>query len=174
MYKDFLPEITDKDMALIHQPIDFYGQNIYNGRAVTGADGVPGFVPRKAGHPKTAIGWPITPEALQWGPRFLYERYGLPIYITENGMSAHDVVSLDGQVHDPNRIDFTQRYLLELEKAIDAGVLVEGYFHWSFMDNFEWGHGYNERFGMVYVDYETQQRIPKDSALWYRDWIKQH
>lgn len=174
MYKDFLPEITPEDMALIHQPIDFYGQNIYNGREVSGAGGVPALVTRKVGFPKTAIGWPITPEALQWGPRFLYERYGLPIYITENGMSAHDVVSLDGQVHDPNRIDFTHRYLLELEKATDAGVPVEGYFHWSFMDNFEWGHGYNERFGMVYVDYETQRRIPKDSALWYREWIKQH
>jgi beta-glucosidase len=174
MYKDYLPEITDEDMALIHQPIDFYGQNIYNGKAVSGANGVPTFVPRQIGAPRTAIGWPITPEALQWGPRFLYERYGLPIYITENGMSAHDVVSLDGRVHDPNRIDFTHRYLLELEKAADAGVPVEGYFHWSFMDNFEWGYGYTERFGMVYVDYETQQRIPKDSALWYRDWIKQN
>lgn len=174
MYKDFLPEITPEDMALIHQPIDFYGQNIYNGRAISGASGEPTFVPRKAGSPRTAIGWPVTPEALQWGPRFLYERYGLPIYITENGMSAHDMISLDGQVHDPNRIDFTHRYLLELEKAADAGVPVEGYFHWSFMDNFEWGYGYTERFGMVYVDYETQERIPKDSALWYRDWIKQH
>lgn len=161
-------------MALICQPLDFYGQNIYNGRAVSSANREPTFVPRKAGAPRTAIGWPITPEALQWGPKFLYERYGLPIYITENGMSAHDVVSLDGKVHDPNRIDFTHRYLLELEKAVDAGVPVEGYFHWSFMDNFEWGHGYNERFGLVYVDYETQQRIPKDSALWYKEWIQQH
>ncbi|MBQ7329694.1 MAG: beta-glucosidase [Oscillospiraceae bacterium] len=174
MYKEYLPEITEEDMALIHQPIDFYGQNIYNGKAVSGETGVPTFVPRETGAPKTAIGWPISPKALQWGPRFLYERYGLPIYITENGMSAHDVVSLDGQVHDPNRIDFTHRYLLEMEKAADAGVPVEGYFHWSFMDNFEWGYGYTERFGMVYVDYETQQRIPKDSALWYRDWIQQH
>lgn len=174
MYKDFLPEITPEDMALICQPLDFYGQNIYNGKAVSGAGGAPTFAPRKAGSPKTAIGWPITPEALQWGPRFLYERYGLPIYITENGMSAHDAVSLDGKVHDPNRIDFIHRYLTELEKAADAGVPVEGYFHWSYMDNFEWGHGYNERFGLVYVDYETQERIPKDSALWYKNWIEQH
>ena len=174
MYKAYLPEITEADMALIHQPIDFYGQNIYNGKAVSGVTGTPNFVPRKTGAPKTAIGWPITPEALLWGPRFLYERYGLPIYITENGMSAHDVVSLDGQVHDPNRIDFTHRYLLELEKAVDAGVPVEGYFHWSLMDNFEWSYGYTERFGIVYVDYETQRRIPKDSAYWYRDWIKKH
>ena len=170
-YKDFLPEITPEDMALISQPIDFYGQNIYNGKAVSAAGGL---VPRKAGSPRTAVGWPITPESLQWGPKFLYERYGLPIYITENGMSAHDVVSLDGRVHDPNRIDFLHRYLLELEKAVDAGVPVEGYFLWTFVDNFEWGYGYTERFGIVYVDYETQKRIPKDSALWYKDWIRKH
>lgn len=174
MYRDFLPEITPEDMALIHQPLDFYGQNIYNGKAVSGATGTPVFVPRKVGAPKTAVQWPITPEAMQWAPKFLYERYGLPVYITENGMSAHDVVSLDGQVHDPNRIDFIHRYLLELEKAVDAGVPVEGYFLWTFTDNFEWGYGYTERFGIVYVDYETQQRIPKDSACWYRDWIHQH
>ena len=174
MYREYLPEITPEDMDLISQPIDFYGQNIYNGKAVSGKNGVAEFLPRKTGAPRTAIGWPVTPEALQWGPRFLYERYGLPIYITENGMSAHDAVSLDGQVHDPNRVDFFHRYLLELEKAADAGVPVEGYFLWSFMDNFEWGYGYTERFGIVYVDYETQERIPKDSAYWYRDWIRKH
>ena len=115
----------------------------------------------------------MTPEALRWGPRFLYERYRKPIFITENGMSAHDTVSLDGKVHDPNRIDFLHRYFLELEKAANAGVPVEGYFLWSFMDNFEWGYGYTERFGIVYVDYKTQRRIPKDSAWWYKKWIEQ-
>jgi beta-glucosidase len=94
------------------------------------------------------------------------------VVITENGMSAHDVVSLDGKVHDPNRIDFLHRYLLELEKAADDGADIRGYFLWSFMDNFEWAKGYTERFGIVYVNYETQERIPKDSAYWYRDWIK--
>ena len=174
MYQEYLPEITEEDMKLIHQPIDFYAQNIYNGKEVADVNGEAVFVPRKTGSPRTAIGWPITPQALQWGPRFLYERYKLPIYVTENGMSAHDVISLDGKVHDPNRIDFLHRYLLELEKATEAGVPVEGYFLWSFMDNFEWGYGYTERFGIVYVDYETQRRIPKDSALWYRDWIEKH
>jgi beta-glucosidase len=89
-------------------------------------------------------------------------------------MSAHDAVSLDGKVHDPNRIDFLHRYLLQLEKASDDGAEITGYFLWSFMDNFEWAKGYTERFGIVYVDYATQERIPKDSAYWYRDWIAAH
>ena len=123
------------------------------------------------GFPKTAIDWPVTPECLNWGPRFLYERYQTPIYITENGLSCHDVVSLDGKVHDPNRIDFLARYLGELKKAATAAD-IRGYFHWSLMDNFEWSKGYSERFGLIYVDYRTQQRIMKDSAYWYRDYIK--
>ena len=175
MYKDYLPEITEEDMALISQPIDFYGQNIYNGKIVRANEqGEPEFVARKPGYAVTSLGWPVTPEALRWGPRFLYERYGKPVFITENGMSAHDVVSLDGKVHDPNRIDFLHRYLLELEKATEDGADIGGYFQWSFMDNFEWCHGYIPRFGLVYVDYETQKRIPKDSAYWYKNWIEAH
>ena len=83
-------------------------------------------------------------------------------------MDAHDAVSLDGKVHDPNRQDYMHRYLLALLRAIDAGVDVRGYFYWSFFDNFEWAHGYNERFGLVYVDYQTLRRTVKDSAYWYR------
>ena len=86
-------------------------------------------------------------------------------------MSCHDVVSVDGKVHDPNRIDFLARYLRELKKA--AGEIeVGGYFQWSLMDNFEWVSGYAERFGLIYVDYRTQKRIWKDSAYWYRDMIR--
>ena len=175
LYKNYLPEITEEDMKLISQPIDFCAQNIYNGKAVM-SDGKGGYVmpSRVPGSSKTAIQWPITPECLRWGPNFLYERYQHPIFITENGMSAHDVVSLDGEVHDPNRIDFLHRYLIELEKSISDGSDIRGYFLWSFMDNFEWAKGYTERFGIVYVDYETQKRIPKDSAYWYRDWILSH
>jgi len=155
--------------------IDFYGQNIYNGKEIkAGADGKPEYVERRVGSPKTAIQWPITPECLHWAPKFFYDRYKLPIYITENGMSAHDVVSLDGKVHDPNRIDFLNRYLLELEKSTDEGADIAGYFLWSFIDNFEWSNGYTDRFGIVYVDYETQKRIPKDSAYWYKEWIEEH
>ena len=170
-YEKYLPRITDADMKLISEPIDVYGQNIYNGRCIRmGENGKPEDVKRYDGFPKTAIDWPVTPECLYWGPKFLYERYGKPIYITENGLSCHDTISLDGKVHDPNRIDFLARYLHELKKA--AGEIdLRGYFQWSLMDNFEWAKGYSERFVLIYVDYRTQERIWKDSAYWYRDLI---
>lgn len=168
-YGHLIPELTEKDRKLISEPIDFYGQNIYNGNRIRrGEDGRPQAVRRHDGFPKTAIGWPITPECLYWGPRFLYERYQKPIYITENGLSCHDVISLDGKVHDPNRIDFLQRYLRELRRAAEDGADIRGYFQWSLMDNFEWHSGYEERFGLIYVDYQSQKRIWKDSAYWYK------
>ena len=131
-YREYLPEITKDDMKLISQPLDFYGQNIYNGvRVRMGSDGKPEVVKRYDGYPKTSLDWPVTPECLYWGPRFLYERYKKPIYITENGMSCHDVISLDGKVHDPNRIDFLNRYLRELKKCAEDGTDIRGYFLWS-------------------------------------------
>lgn len=173
-YEKYLPVITDEDMKLISQPIDFYGQNIYNGRCIRmGTDGRPEEVRRPAGFPKTATNWPVTPEALYWGPKFLYERYRKPIYITENGMAWHDTVSQDGKVHDPNRIDFLARYLKNLKRAAEE-IDIRGYFQWSLMDNFEWDKGYAERFGIIYVDFETQERIWKDSAYWYRDLIRRN
>lgn len=173
-YEKYLPVITDEDMKLISQPIDFYGQNIYNGRCIRmGTDGRPEEVRRPAVFPKTATNWPVTPEALYWGPKFLYERYRKPIYITENGMACHDTVSQDGKVHDPNRIDFLARYLKNLKRAAEE-IDIRGYFQWSLMDNFEWDKGYAERFGIIYVDFETQERILKDSAYWYRDLIRRN
>ncbi|MEK7270450.1 MAG: GH1 family beta-glucosidase [Planctomycetota bacterium] len=167
------PRIEAGDLETIGQPLDFLGLNIYRGTVVRrGGDGRPETVPFPPGYPRTLFGWVVTPEALYWGPKFFAERYGLPIHITENGMSNADVVSLDGAVHDPQRIDFLRRYLGELRRAVSDGVDVRGYFLWSFMDNFEWQRGYRERFGIVYVDYWTQRRIPKDSALWYRDMIR--
>jgi len=160
------------EVSRIYQPLDFFGFNCYNGRRVrAGQDGEPTEVPVGLGQPITSYYWPVTPEALRWGPRLFYERYHLPIYITENGLANPDWVSLDGNVHDPQRIDFTCRYLQQLEKAIDEGAEVRGYFHWSLMDNFEWAEGYKHRFGLVYVDFDTLRRIPKDSAAWYRDVI---
>ncbi len=173
-YEKYLPVITDEDMKLISQPIDFYGQNIYNGRCIRmGTDGRPEEVRQPAGFPKTATNWPVTPEALYWGPKFLYERYRKPIYITENGMACHDTVSQDGKVHDPNRIDFLARYLKNLKRAAEE-IDIRGYFQWSLMDNFEWDKGYAERFGIIYVDFETHERIWKDSAYWYRDLIRRN
>jgi beta-glucosidase len=115
--------------------------------------------------------WPVTPGALYWGPKFLYERYGLPIYITENGLASMDWIAVDGKVHVAGRIDFLKRYLREYKRAAADGVELAGYFQWSIMDNFEWAEGYKRRFGIVYVDYETQKRTLKDSAYWYRDVI---
>ena len=166
-----LPRITDEDMRLIAEPIDVYGQNIYNGHCIRmGENGRPEIVRRYEGFPRGANGWPLTPEALYWGPKFLYERYRKPLYITENGMSCHDAVSLDGKVHDPNRIDFLDRYLRELKRAASE-IDLRGYFHWSLTDNFEWEKGYTERFGLIYVDFQTQKRVPKDSAFHYREMI---
>ena len=171
-FAPYLPEITKEDMELIHQPIDFLGQNIYNGYQVSACgDGTVKDVPRYPGFPKTAAQWPVTPQCLYWGPRFLYERYRLPLYITENGMSCHDLVSVDGKVHDRDRIEFLEQYLFQLQRAVEDGADVRGYFLWSFLDNFEWAKGYSERFGIVYVDYRTQKRLVKDSARWYREVI---
>lgn len=172
-FAEYLPEITDEDMKLISQPLDFMGQNIYNGYMVRqGDDGEVEFVDRPVGFPKTAAGWPVTPDCFYWGVKFLYERYQMPLYITENGMSCHDDVSLDGKVHDPNRQNFLDLYLSALQKANDEGADVRGYFLWTFLDNFEWDKGYTERFGIVYVDFATQKRIVKDSAYWYQKIIE--
>ena len=161
--------VKEGDIELIHQPIDFLGINIYNGHEVNST----GHIKKKPGSPRTALGWPVTPGVMNYGIRYMYERYNLPIYIFEDGLACNDIISLDGKVHDSNRIDFLTRYLTDLEKAYKAGVPILGYFHWSFTDNFEWHSGYDPRFGLIYVDYETQQRIPKDSAYWYSDLIKQ-
>jgi len=172
-YGSAAPKFKDSDFDIMCQPLDFYGTNIYNGWTIgRNEQGRFRQVDRSQGNPICANKWPVTPEALYWGARFYHERYGLPIIITENGLSNQDWVSLDGKVHDPQRIDFTKRYLLEFKRAGEEGIPIEGYFHWSVFDNFEWAEGYKERFGMVYVDYQTQERILKDSAHWYRTVIE--
>jgi beta-glucosidase len=166
------PKFTASEMATICQPLDFYGVNIYSGEPVkAGPDGNPVAVPWADGNPLTTFRWNIAPKSLQWGPRFLYERYKLPIVVTENGMANADWVHSDGEVHDPQRIDFTRNYLLELAKASTAGTDIRGYFHWSILDNFEWAEGYRERFGLVHVDFATGKRTLKDSGKWYREVI---
>jgi beta-glucosidase len=165
------PRPAAGDMELISEPLDFYGVNIYSGEPwKAGHHGEPVHVGHPAGHPQTAMRWPVAPESLYWGPRFLHERYGLPIVITENGMANLDWPGPDGQVRDQQRIDYTRSYLLQLARAAREGMAA-GYFHWSILDNFEWAEGYAMRFGMIHVDYRTQVRTLKDSALWYRDVI---
>ena len=168
-FAEYLPEITDEDMKLISPPLDFMGQNIYTGYFVkAGENGEIEFPERPEGFPKTAANWPVTPDCFYWGVKFIYDRYRLPLFITENGMSCHDDVSLDGRVHDPNRQNFLDMYISALQKANDEGADVRGYFLWTFLDNFEWDKGYTERFGIVHVDFATQKRIVKDSAFWYQ------
>lgn len=159
----FAAGIPQADWEKMEAP-DFVGVNVYEGNPIE-EDG--SYSPIPAGFPMTATKWKVTPEALRFGPVNLYRRYGRPILITENGLSCNDRVYLDGKVHDGERIDFLTRYLRELSKASQEGVELLGYLQWSFLDNFEWSDGYKERFGIVYVDYATGKRTPKDSAQWY-------
>lgn len=172
-YARYLPEITDEDMALISQPLDFMGENIYNGIMLEADEnGEPRYVDRSPGFPTTGNGWPVTPECLRWGLKFLYERYKTPIFLTENGICNKDSISADGRIHDPQRIDFLNRYLLAMKQAMDEGADVRGYFQWTLTDNFEWDRGYQDRFGLVYVDFVTQRRYRKDSSYWYAEVIR--
>ncbi len=171
-YGTSVPAFKASDFAIIHQPIDFYGCNLYSGLStIAAADGSPIHPPPPPGYPQTFAMWKKTPECLYWGPRFLSEHYKLPIVVTENGMSGNDWVSADGRAHDPARIDFMNSYLLQLRRAVQDGVDVRGYFAWSLFDNFEWQDGYKHRYGLIHIDYETLQRTLKDSSIWYRDVI---
>lgn len=173
LWEKWLPKIGQDDMKNIHQPLDFFGFNFYRSSVTAGyVNGKPDVgIVHKTGHTHTAFDWEVTPDGFYHVAKALYERYQLPLLVTENGLANTDWVSLDGKVHDPQRIDFVERYLKALKKATGEGVDVMGYMHWSLMDNFEWAEGYNKRFGMIYVDYETQERILKDSAYWYQNVI---
>ncbi|MFP4416870.1 MAG: GH1 family beta-glucosidase [Chitinivibrionales bacterium] len=165
-------DFTADDMDIISHPIDFLGVNIYYGNFFQqGECGKPQQVAFNPGFPTTALNWYVVPEAMYWTPRFLFDRYKMPMYIMENGLSCRDWVSQDGRVHDSNRIDFMTRYLQGLHRASEDGVDMRGYFYWSIMDNFEWAQGYKERFGLIHVDFSTLKRTLKDSALFYKEVI---
>jgi beta-glucosidase len=168
-----MPAFPSSDWNDLKQPPDFLGLNIYRAETCrAGADGLPEQLPVPPGYPRSGVDWqPMTPDALYYGPRFFHERYGLPLWITENGLSTRDQVFLDGKVHDPQRIDYMHRNLLELRRAMHDGARVEGYLAWSLLDNFEWADGYKQRFGMIYVDYQSLRRVPKDSYYWYEQVI---
>lgn len=172
LFEQEMPKIGTRDMKIIRQPLDFFGFNVYSGQQVRAKRGGEREIVRlDDGAPLTTRGQVVMPEALYWGPRFFYDRYKLPVVVTENGMANCDWIHADGRVHDPQRIDFLRRYLLEYRRAIKDGVKGLGYFCWSSMDNFEWSCGYSQRFGLVFVDYQTGRRILKDSACWFRDVI---
>lgn len=171
--KEELPDIQKGDMEIISEPIDFYCQNIYSGDIIA-SDGKGGWKkqPDPIGHPMTCMNWFVYPKTLYWGPKFLYERYKKPFYISENGIAVTDLITPDKKIHDGPRMEYIRSYLEEYKKAAADGVDARGYFYWSLMDNFEWWHAYSKRFGLLYVDYDTMERFPKDSFYFYSDVIK--
>ncbi|MCF0230596.1 MAG: family 1 glycosylhydrolase, partial [Parasporobacterium sp.] len=172
VFGDDMYTLTDEEWKLVSQPLDFYGYNCYQGTIDYPVDPLGYDNYAYQGSVRTTVDWNITPTALYWSSKFLYERYGLPVLITENGFAGIDWVMMDGKVHDPQRADYMHRYLLELKKVTEEGVPVIGYTYWSIMDNFEWTKGYDPRFGLIYVDYRTQERTIKESAWWYKSVIE--
>jgi len=168
------PRFTSAELDLIAQPLDAVAFNLYDAAVVrAGPEGQAEVCQLPPGGARTAFNWPVSAQAHHYGPLFAQQRYGGPIVIAENGLSCRDWIHLDGCVHDAERVDFLLRHLTELAHAQQRGVRIAGYFHWSLLDNFEWNHGYRERFGLVYVDYQTLRRTKKDSFYAYRDVIAQ-
>ena len=165
------PRIEDGDLARIGRPLDFLGVNFYTRSLISAhppaprAPGLQGF---------TDMGWEVVPEVLTGHLLRLAREYAPPpMVITENGMANADRV-VDGEIDDAPRTDYLRKHLLAVQRAMALGADVRGYFYWSLLDNFEWNSGYAKRFGLVHVDYASQQRRPKASAYWYRDFIAQH
>ncbi|GAA2328244.1 GH1 family beta-glucosidase [Streptomyces cuspidosporus] len=175
----------DGDLDIIGAPLDFLGLNFYRPLTVSDAPYAEADASRRTatdirvaesdpyGTRHTTMGWPVVPEAFTELLVDLSRRYPdlPPLYITENGSAEADTVSPDGAVRDTDRVSYLRDHLAALSTAIDAGVDVRGYYCWSLLDNFEWARGYGQRFGIVRVDYETQERTPKDSYHWFRELI---
>lgn len=172
-----LPDMTARDvvqpgdMDTIAQPLDFLGVNYYT-RIWASASTPP--VPSPNAMGTSDMGWENYPQGLTELLCKINADYTLPpVYITENGCACADIL-VGGKVHDPARIQYLHTHLAALQAAMAAGVDVRGFFYWSLMDNFEWNSGYAKRFGLIHVDYATQQRTLKDSALWYRQMMGKH
>ncbi|MBW9207915.1 beta-glucosidase [Mumia sp. zg.B17] len=169
--------VRDGDTDIIAAPIDFLGINYYTRHVVA-----PGAYPGSAGveflsrgFPVTAMGWEVDPDGLYDVIRRVHDDYpAVPIVVTENGSAYEDVMGADGAVHDEARLAYLRDHLGAIARLIADGVDLRGYFAWSLMDNFEWAFGYDKRFGLVHVDYATQQRTPKASARWYADLLATH
>ncbi|PJF20846.1 MAG: beta-glucosidase [Phototrophicales bacterium] len=174
----YLPDIQDGDLEAIQGKPDFLGINYYTRQVVEYDESDPLHLTRWVHQPEseyTEMGWEVAPESIYRMLKYINDRYAPDaMVITENGAAFADEVSDDGQVHDPRRVAFYDAYLRNCLRAIQEGVPLKGYFAWSLLDNFEWAFGYSKRFGIIYVDYETQQRIPKDSAKWYSQLIKRN
>jgi beta-glucosidase len=167
------PPVRDGDMAALAPVLDWVGVNNYSRMLIRADPG--GGEPLEVRAPEgrlTEMGWEVYPDGLyELLTRVQREYAPAALYVTENGAAFGDVRGHDGRVHDPERIQYLADYLDGVGQAIEEGVPVKGYFVWSLLDNFEWSLGYGRRFGVVYVDYPTQERVPKDSFYWYRDLI---
>lgn len=171
---ELAPLIVPGDMARICRPLDWLGTNHYSPIYARGDKDAPlgyAWAGPPAGMPQSEIGWQVQPDAFRDILLDASKRYRLPIYVTENGTGGRDQLDHTGNVRDQHRIDYLNAYIGAMETAIAAGADVRGYFVWSLLDNFEWGAGYGDRFGLVYVDYPTLRRIPKASARWYAERI---
>ncbi|HEX8219115.1 MAG TPA: GH1 family beta-glucosidase [Chloroflexia bacterium] len=177
---DFGPQIQEGDMATARQPLDFLGVNYYTRSVVRHRDSSQWFKDGKLpfetikpdGREYTEMGWEVYPDGLRELLERVHRDYPLPAYyVTENGAAFQDTVSAEGTVHDARRQAYLESHFEAVARAISAGVPMKGYFAWSLLDNFEWAYGYSRRFGLIYVDYKTQDRIWKDSAKWYRRWL---
>ncbi len=169
--KGYFSFIKAKDMQLISQPIDYIGLNVYFGDWITEqSNGTLKYIKRSHDFPKTQLGWPITPECIYWASEFLFEKYKLPIYITSNGAAFPDIVAEDNAkfVHDNKRVEFLDMYLRQLKRAIEKGIDIRGYYLCSLIDDYEQAAKHNLRFGIVYLDTDSQERIKKDSAEYYK------
>ena len=171
-FERILPPVADGDMAAISAPLDFLGVNYYRRHVVeAGPNGSGPVVVDVPGGVHTAVGWEVYPDGLYELLLRLHEEYAPPpLYVTENGAAFGDV-RRNGTVADPERTAYLDRHLDAVARAIEDGVRVRGYFVWSLLDNFEWARGYGPRFGLIYVDYETLERVPKQSYHWYHDFI---
>jgi beta-glucosidase len=174
--EDFLPDappVRDGDLAAIAAPLDFIGVNYYFRQLVSAAGQAHhAELVHPAGADVTATGWEVFPQGLYDTLHRLHSDYDPPsLLVLENGAAYEDVLTHDRRVDDPERIAYLRQHVAVVRRAIADGVPVHGYFAWSLLDNFEWAHGYLKRFGIVYVDYPTLERIPKGSFHWYRSTI---
>jgi beta-glucosidase len=166
---DKAPRLQPGDLDLIRQPLDWLGVNFYSRMVIDAKDSRVSEIP---GSKYTGLGWEIHPTSLYLLLKRLSDQYpSPPLYIAENGAAFPDDIASDGKVHDSDRVSYLREHFQQAYRAIQDGVDLRGYIVWSLFDNFEWLQGYDARFGIVYVDYPTQRRIPKDSALFYRQVI---
>ena len=170
IFGDDMIHPSKEDMELISQPLDFITCNIYYSESFKVENDYSSNAYQ--GAPRNSLGWRVDEGVMYWSAKFMYDRYRIPYMIGENGFTCRDWVDMDGKVVDGNRIDYIRRYVKELMKAADEGVPVVGYLYWSALDNFEWGEGYDERFGLIHVDYQTQKRTIKESGYWFKKLIE--